>query len=98
VSLLLLLSAYRAQAKPGFELKVCVKFDVKDGETVLGTGSVTGEELCDYDGYDFDLSVGVKADKDSGVAASDLKRPATSAAKALLVSVVKGAVTDMTEQ
>lgn len=95
----LLPSASPPQAKPGFEMKVKASFTLSatDDESVtLGTGTVEGLEMCDYDGFDFEL--GLKATADSGGAATtaDCKR-AAAAAKAMLTEALRAAVAEMAE-
>jgi hypothetical protein len=86
-----------AQAKPGFELKVKAAFTVTaagDPAKTLATGSVEGDELCDYDGYDFELTAGAKAHADGGATASAV-RPAGAVAKSALTACLKDCVSRM---
>lgn len=88
-------SAMAAQAKPGFELKVKIGFAVTSADAkTLATGTVAGEELCDYDGYEFDLTSSATAHADGGLAASAV-RPAGATAKAALTACLKECVSRM---
>lgn len=92
-----LLAQLPPQAKPGFEIKLKASFSLMatdDATLVLGKGTVSADEMCDYDGFDFDLNVRASAEAGSGAASSDCKR-AAGKSKELVTESLRAAVDEM---